>query len=85
MSRGPTRADAPALTGEVGLCAAVLRQAVDDARGKRRDLSGGSAMEKVQQEARVFLQDAEAVAEWITLAGADPERVYPQLLREAGL
>ena len=86
MSRGPYRTDtAPGLTGEAGLCAAVLRQAVDDAGGKRRDLVGRSAIPKIQHEAIAFLRDAPAVAEWIALTGADPELVYPRLLLEAGL
>ena len=86
MSHGPYRADAvTGLTGEAGLCAAKLRQAVEDARGKRTAEVGESAMAKVQHAAILFLLDAEAVFWWIQVMGLDPVVVYPRLLREAGL
>jgi hypothetical protein len=78
-----THIDYAVLAGETDgyrlLIAAVLRQAVQDARGR-----GGAAREECY-EAQAFLQHARRVAFWAELAGTDGTTLRQALCRAAGL
>ena len=69
-------------TGERALIAAILRRAVEDARGQTvYDFDSGDC----QQEARRFLLDQRRIAFFCELAGTDTATIYPSLLKAAGL
>lgn len=86
------RAAAPAITwhpycqdGYRALVAAVLQQAVLDAREVHPSVRPTRDAGCTNADARDFLCDVRRVAFFVTLIGADPERVQPALLKAAGL
>ena|SRR5215510_7005352 len=67
---------------------AFLRRAVDDAAGKITKTGvvvTAAQRASVQHQARLFLQDVEAVSWWVALCNADPAILVPLLQRQAGV